>query len=269
MADCRVASAGAALAVHTAGTGDPVIFLHANICDSRSWRTQMQAVSATHYAIAYDRRGFGETVAKAEDHSALSDLLAVMDACADGKPAILVGNSLGGRVALHLALRHPARLRALVLIAPNVTGAPDATYTPEVAATMAQLKAAEAAGDHDRISTMRARLFLDGALGIDGRVQGAARDLMRAMSDTALHMPPVGTDRDTQPIHPHLHEIAAPALVAWGELDLPHVQARSRHVAATLPHGTAYPIADSGHLPSLDQPDIVSALVLRAISAAG
>ena len=57
----RIASGRAALAAEVVGRGDPVVFLHANVADSRMWRAQLDSVGATNKAIAYDRRGFGET----------------------------------------------------------------------------------------------------------------------------------------------------------------------------------------------------------------
>jgi pimeloyl-ACP methyl ester carboxylesterase len=114
----RITSGQARLAVTVVGDGDPVVFLHAAVCDSRMWRAQLDAVGASNKAIAYDRRGFGETRAEKEDFSAVADLMAVIDVVGDGAPTILVGCSQGGRVALDTALLHPSRVRALVLIAP-------------------------------------------------------------------------------------------------------------------------------------------------------
>jgi pimeloyl-ACP methyl ester carboxylesterase len=57
----KIASGQARLAVNVVGDGDPVVFLHAAVCDSRMWRAQLDAVGAGNRAIAYDRRGFGET----------------------------------------------------------------------------------------------------------------------------------------------------------------------------------------------------------------
>ncbi|MBR0707857.1 alpha/beta fold hydrolase [Bradyrhizobium liaoningense] len=261
-----IASGRARLATEIVGDGTAVVFLHANVCDRRMWRAQLDAIGATHKAVAYDRRGFGETRAEPEDFSALSDLMAVLEATAGGKPAILVGCSLGGRIALDAALRHKPRVRALVLIAPNVAGAPDPTYTPDIARVMAQSKEAEASGDLDRLNALKARLLLDGALAGEGRVTGPTRDLFLDMNGIALRSPPFGTDVDIRPFFDRLGDVAAPTLVAWGDLDLPYVQDRSRHVAAVVPGAEKREMAGVAHLPSLERPAEVTSLISEFVA---
>jgi pimeloyl-ACP methyl ester carboxylesterase len=170
----QITSGQARLAATVVGDGDPVVFLHAAVCDSRMWRAQLDAVGASHQAIAYDRRGFGESHAEKEDFSAVADLLAVIDAAGNGAPAILVGCSQGGRVALDAALLHPSRVRALVLIAPAVSGAPEPIHPPDIAGLMARLKDAEQAGDLDRVNAIKAHHLLDGPLQPEGRVRRGA-----------------------------------------------------------------------------------------------
>jgi pimeloyl-ACP methyl ester carboxylesterase len=165
-----ITSGSATLAAQVVGGGEPVVFLHAGVCDSRMWRAQLDGVGANNKAIAYDRRGFGETRAEMEDFSAVADLMAVIDAMANGTPAILVGCSQGAGVAIDAALRHPSNIRALILIAPNVTGAPEAIHPPDIERLVAHLKEAQNAGDLDRVNAIRARLLLDGPLAPEGVV---------------------------------------------------------------------------------------------------
>ncbi|GGF00639.1 alpha/beta hydrolase [Aliidongia dinghuensis] len=261
----QVSSGRAALAAEVLGDGDPVVFLHAGVCDRRMWRAQLDGVGANNRAIAYDRRGFGETHAEAEDHSPVADLLAVIDALANGAPAILVGCSQGGQIALDAALRRPSSVRGLVLIAPSVSGMPKASYPPEAEDLMIQLKEAEAVNARDRANAVKARLWLDGPLQPEGRVPGPARQLFLDMNAIALRSPPVGSNLDISPAFDRLGEISAPSLVIWGDLDFPHIQERSRHVATTMPNGSALQMTGVAHLPSLERPADVTGLVSEFI----
>lgn len=264
-----VASGRATLAAATAGRGDPVVFLHANVADSRMWRAQLDGVGRTHMAIAYDRRGFGRTRTEHEDFSEVADLMAVGDALADSAPAILIGCSQGGRIAVDAALRHPSRVRGLVLIAPNVTGEPKAVYPPEVTDELAQLKAAEDIGDLDRVNVIKAHLWLDGPLAHEGRVSGQARELLLKMNAIKLRSPPIGSDLDVMgaaPAFQRLREISVPSLVIWGDLDFPHIQERCRQIATSVLNGSHHVLTDAAHLPSLERPAEITDLLVEFIN---
>ena len=82
------------------GEGLPVVFLHAGVCDKRMWESQMTMVADEGWhAIAYDRRGYGETTTPDEGFSHLEDLEAVLDALGI-HAAIVVGASIGGMIRL-------------------------------------------------------------------------------------------------------------------------------------------------------------------------
>lgn len=257
-----IASGHATLAADVTGQGDPVVFLHANVGDRRMWDAQVAALAAGSMTVAYDRRGFGETRAEPGRHSAIDDLMAVLDATTEGRPAILVGCSQGGRIAIDATLRYPASVRGLVLISPTVTGAPEPALPPEVAPLLAQQKEAEAAGDLDRVAAIKARLWLDGPLAPEGRVSGAARALFLDMNGIALGAPPAGPDTDVPPdAFRRLGEIAVPTLVICGEHDFPHIRERCRQAAALMPQGSYQPLPGAAHVPSLDRPAEVTALL--------
>jgi pimeloyl-ACP methyl ester carboxylesterase len=218
------------------------------------WSNQLQWLSAEYRAVAYDRRGFGQTLHAAEQYSQVKDLLAVLDAIS-GDAAILVGCSQGGRIAIDTALAHPGRVRALVLVAPAVSGEPDDDdFPPPIQAMVAELERAEEAGDLDRINAIEAHAWLDGPLSREGRVGGALRELFLEMNGTALRREPLGTELEPPSAIDHLHRITVPTLLIWGDLDFPVVQQRCRQLAKTLPNARACELPGTAHLPNLEQP---------------
>jgi pimeloyl-ACP methyl ester carboxylesterase len=112
--------------VDTGGEGVPVVFLHAATGTTSAWRYQTPAFAAAGYrVIAYDRRGWGRTVADANGPSgtAADDLLALLDALRLDR-VHLVATAGGGFVAFDFALSFPARLRSLV-VADSIGGVHD------------------------------------------------------------------------------------------------------------------------------------------------
>jgi pimeloyl-ACP methyl ester carboxylesterase len=114
---------GCALAWVEAGSGEPVLLIHGFASTlRRNWEETgwMNALARAGYrTIAYDQRGHGESGKRydPEDYAPLrlvEDALAVLDAAA-AESAAVMGYSMGARVALEVGLRHPERVRALVL----------------------------------------------------------------------------------------------------------------------------------------------------------
>ncbi|MYZ44654.1 alpha/beta fold hydrolase [Schauerella aestuarii] len=257
----RIASGRATLAVDVQGEGSPIVFLHAAVCDRRMWRGQLAPLAQHNMAMAYDRRGFGDTLASEDTFSCVADLNAVLDGLVPGQPAVLVGCSQGGRVALDAALAHPERVRGLVLISASVSGMPEAVYPVDIAPLMTRLQEAEAADDKDRINAIKAHLYLDGPRSAEGRVSGAARQLFLDMNGIALRSPPVGRNVDTAPAYDRLGEIAVPSLVLAGDLDFPHIQDRARHIAAAMPNARFQALNGVAHLPSIEPANTIAAQV--------
>jgi pimeloyl-ACP methyl ester carboxylesterase len=249
-----IRSGEARLATEACGAGDVVVLLHAGVADKRMWTRQLQALAASHRAVAYDRRGFGATETADEHYSHVRDLLAVLDANG-ARAAILVGCSQGGRIAIDTALAHPDRVRALVLVAPAISGETESdSYPPPIQALVEALEHAEEAGDIDRINALEAHAWLDGPLAPEGRVSGSVRELFLAMNGAALRSEPLGTQIEPPPAIERLGQITQPTLLIWGDLDFPEVQQRCRQLAATLRDARACEIPGTAHLPNLERP---------------
>jgi pimeloyl-ACP methyl ester carboxylesterase len=218
------------------------------------WRSAQDFLSARRLAVAYDRRGYGETTAPDEVFSHVDDLERVREAIGVAGLS-LVGCSQGGRVALDYALSYPDRVTSLVLVASAVSGAPAPHHRPaEIKALLDDLEAAEEAGDNARVNEIEAHLWLDGPLSREGRVSGAARDLFLDMNGKALRHPPLTRERQIPSAVDELPSILAPTLVIWGDLDFPHVQERSQMIAAAIPGARTTIMRVCAHLPNLEQP---------------
>ncbi|MGL4575540.1 MAG: alpha/beta fold hydrolase [Burkholderiaceae bacterium] len=262
----QIKSGAAMLAVEVTGNGDPIVFLHAGVCDMRMWSTQLNSLSVNYKSIAYDRRGFGKTSYEAESFSAVEDLMEVLRATTDGEPAVLVGCSQGGRVAIDAVLTYPSTIRALVLIAPSVAGAPEPAHTLEIELLLKRLKEAEELGDLSQVNAIEAHMWLDGPLAQERRIGGQARELFMNMNRIALCALPTGANRDAVPAFQRLCEITVPSLVIQGNLDFPHIRERSQKIARTILNGSYIELVGAAHLPSLERPADVTRLLSEFLS---
>ncbi len=262
-----VQSGRAELCVAEIGAGPPIIFLHAGVADRRMWAEQQRHLHTAFRTLAYDRRGFGATRSIAEPHSGVTDLLNVMDDAGIGR-AVLIGCSMGGMLAAQAAFLHPSRVRALVLVA-SATGVTQATpqHSTIVQAKLAALATAEDAGDHAAINAVEAQLWLDGPEQPEGRVHGHARTLFLEMNGIALAAGDVGAAERGPSLMGKLQALDLPVQLLAGEFDFPGINRAMADMAGVLPHQQLHTIAGCAHLPSLERPDRVNALLTRFLSS--
>lgn len=243
------------------GAGEALVFLHAGVADRRMWQPQLAGLSERYLNVAYDRRGFGETIPGEAAFSHMGDLGAVLDGLGI-EEATLIGSSQGGRVAIDYALAYPQRVKGLVLIAPAVSGAPAVqTLPPAILALDKELEAAEEAGDIERINALEARAWLDGPTSPPGRVGGALRELFLDMNGIALRMPDLTLEIDSPSAYERVSALNVPALLLWGELDFPHVIERCRYLLEAIPSVRGEAIPGTAHLPNLEKPGVVNELI--------
>jgi pimeloyl-ACP methyl ester carboxylesterase len=231
-----VEGAGVALNVVECGSGTPVLLIHGLAADAEAMAPVAQALAGEARAIAYDRRGYGASGApepyrgttveeQAQDAAAV---LATLDPGA----AVVCGEGFGALVALDLAKRHRALVRAVVLSDPPLfMFVPEATE--RLAAAHAELEAAVREGGPEA--------GVEAWLG--GRVQSPALERARAahgafFADYAgLASWPV-TRRE-------LRSMDLPAVVLTGPSSPSHVMAAADALAELMPAARR---ADDGDL---------------------
>ena len=124
MAEAHVS--GIRLYYEAHGEGAPILCIHGGGSSALMWEEAFEELARLGRVIAYDRRGCARserpepyertTVAEqADDAAALVDALAAT-------PAVVIGRSYGGAVAVDLALRHPDHVRALILLEGDALG---------------------------------------------------------------------------------------------------------------------------------------------------
>jgi 3-oxoadipate enol-lactonase len=169
--------------------------------------------------------------------------------------AALVGLSLGGGLALDIALAHPERVWAVVHVAGGVSGLPLQLSDEDEAA----YEAAEAAGDLEGMMAVDFRVWAP--LGVDEHL----RELWLATPD-AHGLPDGAAPAPRPPAHERLNEIGVPTLVVVARHDPPALQEIGATVARRVPGAQLVEI-DSDHYLTLREPERVSAAIRDFLSA--
>jgi pimeloyl-ACP methyl ester carboxylesterase len=242
--------------------GPAVLFLHSGVTDRRAWYAVIDRLDDKIDAVAFDQRGHGRSPLGDRAFRRVDDAIAVLD---DQKieRALLVGNSLGGGVALDLALIAPDRVVGLVLLATATSGAPqveDDRVDPATLVLSQRIDRAFEDGDKDERVRLETWLWLDGPAQPEGRVVGAPRRLAEEMG-RAITEDEVLNGKSGLPAWDRIEEITTPAIVAVGEYDIPILNERCRILADRLPNSSYRVLKGTAHGPSLDVPDLVVDLI--------
>jgi pimeloyl-ACP methyl ester carboxylesterase len=221
-----------------------------------NWQPQIEAcVAAGLRLVLWDFRGHG--VSDAPDDPAayhldrvVDDLLRVIEWAAPGEPTLVGGLSFGGLASLHLALRHPERVRGLLLVD---TG--PGFKNPEAQARWeAQVERTAAFAE-----TRGMRAFVESRAAATMIGLHPERPAARAAADAIAAQQPHGIAHfarrvagPASPVIDELGQIAAPALVVVGEQDEPYLRA-SEVLAKRLPRAERVVIEGAGHVVNLDE----------------
>jgi pimeloyl-ACP methyl ester carboxylesterase len=250
-----------------AGEGPPVVLLHEGIADSRMWEPQWTTFPPRHRTVRYDMRGFGKTLLSPGSFSHARDLAGLLEELALG-PAALVGVSLGGRVALEVAVARPELVSALVLVG---AGLPGHEWTEETQAGWAEEDAALTRGDLDAAVEVNLRMWVDGPGRSAEDVDAGVRERIGVMQRRAFELQlPLGDEAEEDLFVPdlarRLPEIRVPTLIIVGEEDRPDMHAIADRLAASIPQARRALIPATAHVPSLERPGEFDRLVLEFLS---
>jgi 3-oxoadipate enol-lactonase len=250
-----------------AGEGPPVVLVHEGIADSRMWDPQWESFPSLHRTIRFDQRGYGRSPLGPGVFSHAGDLMALLDEAGLERTS-LVGGSLGGRVALEVAVAHPERIENLVLMN---SGLPGHEWSEEVQTGWAEEEAAVERGDLDAAVEVNLRMWVDGPHRSTSEVDADVRARVGEMQRRAFELQvPVWEDATEELLVPdvadRLGEVRARTLVLTGDEDYDDIQALANKLAETIPGAQRTSIPRAAHIPSLERPEEFDRIVLEFLS---
>ena len=247
---------GARLWYDEAGDGPAVLLLHGGLGNSELWEPVVPFLAARFRTIRTDLRFFGRSTGPAAPWSWHDDVLALLDELGVERAA-LVGLSLGGRIAVEVALAAPERLWALALVAPGLSGHDAVPYSAE---QQERYERAEAEGD--LAAMMEVDFEVWAPLGADERMARLWRE-----TPDANPLPAGIEPLPAAPARPRLGELAVPTLIVTAAHDPADFRAIGPLVAAEAPDARHVEL-DSDHYVTLREPELLSDTLLDFLAAA-
>ena len=256
----------------SAGEGPPLVLLHGAGDNSLDWRWVMPTLAATHRVYAPDLPGSPDSARPAADYSPAffeRFLAAFVDALSIG-PATYVGNSLGGLIALRLALSEPARVTALVLVDSAGLGRAASPALRSLAlpgyGKLAVAWSKTPPGALQRTLGRAALLF--------ARPRRVPPEWLRAQyrlgrtpgfleAQLAAVRAQVGLRGQREVLLRRLPGLEVPTLVVWGARDRVFLESQAGDAVARLRDGSLSLVPDCGHLPHVERPELFVAACAR------
>jgi 4,5:9,10-diseco-3-hydroxy-5,9,17-trioxoandrosta-1(10),2-diene-4-oate hydrolase len=234
------------------------------------WGPTIEALASEYTVVAPDLIGFGRSTKPSRDHYDVPDptvpiarvTAAFLDALGIGR-ATLVGNSLGGGVALRMALQDPARVERLVLV--------DSMGLGREIHPMYKMIATPVLGRHlvkpdrRRLRRVWEQLVRDRSLVTDALIEENYRLLSEPGATDVLLAARHGVGLWGQRILflDELATIACPTLLVWGREDGVFPLRHGERAMARLPNATMAVLDGCGHVPPLENPPAFTRIVRR------
>jgi len=270
---------GATVSTLIAGGGpEQVVCLHGLGSNKASFFETISALTPDHTVHAIDLPGFGSSSkpARAPYNAAWfgERVREYLDAMAIDQ-AHVIGNSLGGRVALELALSHPERVATVSLLCPAVAFRRKREFTPLVWLLRPEL----AAIPHSmRASQVREAFW--SLFARPERLDPAAADIVadefcetyrsragRVAFYAALRNIYLDAPHGEKGFWTRLAELEPPSLFIWGSHDRLVPARFARHVAELLPEAKQEVLDECGHVPQVELPERTNAMIHELVEA--
>ena len=263
----------------SAGEGPPMVLLHGAGDNVLDWQWVMPTLAATHRVYAPDLPGSPDSARPVADYSPAffeRFVASFVDALGIGR-ATFVGNSLGGLIALRLALSEPARVAALVLVDSAGLGrAVNPAFTSvnvfgpfEAAIPLWRTPV----GARQRAWGRTALLFAHPPGGVPREWLAEQRRLAQSPGYLEAHLTVlralVDPKGQREVLVDRLLSLTIPTLVVWGARDRVFPESHAREAVVRLREGSLALIPDCGHMPHVECPDRFLAVLDRFLLKRG
>ncbi|HEY8039408.1 MAG TPA: alpha/beta fold hydrolase [Polyangiaceae bacterium] len=249
----------------------PVVLLHGLGATSASFLPTIWDLSRDHRVFAVDLPGFGESAKPVRPlHAAYYArwMVDFLDAVALPR-ANLVGNSMGGRVALEVGLRSPERVDRLVLLCPSMAWRRYRFAAGLVRLLRPELGVTPLPVLHRLVLGVLRSLFARPERVPDAAMNAAADEFVRVFATPRGRIAFFHAARAIYLEDPHgargfwsrLPGLSRPSLFVFGDRDWLVPRAFLHHVGAALPSATCETFSDCGHVPQFEFPERTSALM--------
>jgi 2-succinyl-6-hydroxy-2,4-cyclohexadiene-1-carboxylate synthase len=267
----RMVVDGARYEVRVAGQGPTVLLIHGFTGRGTDWSPFLRAIHATgHSTIVVDLLGHGRTDAPADParHAVerqaadIGEILRRHDAA----PAIVVGYSMGGRVALRLTVSEPGMVRGLILESPSAGIADPRERVARAAADARLADMLEQRGLEAFLETWEAAPLFASERRLPADVQVRIQRARRRNRPPGLAASLRGAGQGSmEPLVDRLRSIACPTLVVAGALD-PDGLERALVLARRIPSVRLLILPDRGHAPHRESPARFRRLLIDQIA---
>ncbi|TMF90161.1 MAG: alpha/beta fold hydrolase [Chloroflexi bacterium] len=267
------------------GSGSPVVLVHGlGSSAAVEFYFNLEPLAANHRVFAIDLPGFGHSDKPVLAYTIELFVKAVRDlmACETLERAAVMGVSMGGRVALGLALESPDLVARLVLVDALGVGPPRRVLAYRILLTkgLGELTLSGTARALRRMNPATIRRFWGWYLRRPGRVDTILSDERIANHGTLLSTPEyraaylsalrsiarMGQLRDGITVEDRLSELLMPTLLIWGRHDHIFPASHAEIAKDKLRNGRVEIFENSGHTPQMEEPDRFNRLVLDFLS---
>jgi 2-succinyl-6-hydroxy-2,4-cyclohexadiene-1-carboxylate synthase len=250
---------GFSLNVERSGAGPAVVLLHGFTGSARAWSPFGERLAERHTVLAVDIVGHGESDKPAAlEHygmeRAAGDIVAAVEKLGFAR-AMWLGYSMGGRLALNLAVLHPERVERLVLIGASPGLAEAEERRARVASDEALARGIERDGVERFIDYWESIPLFASQKSLPAERRAGIRSARLANTAVGLASSLRGMGTGSQAaLHSRLKELTMPALLLAGELDAKYL-AIGQEMAAEMPESRFVAVPGAGHAAQTEQPE--------------